>query len=407
DLKDCVRPELTEAEKAIVGDSFQTELSKLHDNTVNKTTGEPVSKSSLQAAEKKRAVYVSKVLDGNKDWMQQEPDDVELCMRLAERDVPEFAYCVASNGGGAKGEGAWKSRRFVKLGFEGLIRKKRVRGKKAAQAGPATGDADMKPVVGKGKARATEVGSASEVGDDDEAMYEEDEDNDDEPLVKKSLFAPGKASSSSASTSRTISHASPLAALPNPPTRPAPIPISSSASGPSTSSRAPAFAMPARGDYALNSSKAEKKAAEVGAAGVKRAASEAKEKDRIKQRKLDAEVAAMQKVEKAAVDDDDDDTQLDLAKLAPFKSATKRTHVALKKTELAELCKAVNKPFTGKKEILQDRVLVAIVQYQDRIPEPVDEDPPDLSLSSSRRATTADDDGTASEVDAPGEAIDE
>ncbi|GAA5880555.1 hypothetical protein JCM1840_002972 [Sporobolomyces johnsonii] len=144
DLKDFVCPELTEAEKVIVGDSFQTEMSKLHKNTINKTTGKQVSKSSLQAAEKKCAVYISKVLNGNKDCTQQEPDDVELCMCLAECDVPEFSYCVASDGGGAKGEGAWKSRQFVKLRFEGLVRKKRVHGKKAAQAGPALADADTR-----------------------------------------------------------------------------------------------------------------------------------------------------------------------------------------------------------------------------------------------------------------------
>lgn len=170
-----------------MGDSFLNDMPKLHECTIDKRTGEPVSQSSLKAAEKKRSIYIRKVLNGNKDWTQQEPEAVELCMRLAERDVPEFAYCVASNGGGTKGEGAWKSRRFVKLGFEGLVRKKRVRGKKAVQAAQEVKDEDVQPRAGKGKGRAREVESASEAAEDDEEMFDGDEDEVRSPSLSSML----------------------------------------------------------------------------------------------------------------------------------------------------------------------------------------------------------------------------
>ncbi|GAA5919139.1 hypothetical protein JCM1841_005648 [Sporobolomyces salmonicolor] len=384
ELEDWVRPELTEEEKEIVGDSFLNDMPKLHECTIDKRTGEPVSQSSLKAAEKKRSIYIRKVLNGNKDWTQQEPEAVELCMRLAERDVPEFAYCVASNGGGTKGEGAWKSRRFVKLGFEGLVRKKRVRGKKAVQAAQEVKDEDVQPRAGKGKGRAREVESASEAAEDDEEMFDGDED---EPPLPKSFAKPNHASNSSGecTTFKTASSTSSLVAPSKLPTQRVPFaPVSLATSDLSTNTRVPAFAMPARGDHSLNSTKVGKKVGGAAAAGGKRRANE---------------LTAVQ-------NDDDTHANLDLARLAPHKDATKRAHLSLSKKDLSQLCKAVNKPFTGKKEALQDRVLVAIAQYQEHIPEPVDDNNLDLS-SSSRRTTAADGDATASEVDAPGDAFDE
>lgn len=99
-------------------------------------------------------------------------------------------------------------------------------------------------------------------------------------------------------TFKTASSTSPLVAPSKLPTQHVPFaPVSLATSDLPTNTRAPAFAMPARGDHSLNSTKVGKKVGGAAAAGGKRRANELSEKDQIKQRKLEAERAAVQKVQ--------------------------------------------------------------------------------------------------------------
>ncbi|GAA5866204.1 hypothetical protein JCM1840_005112 [Sporobolomyces johnsonii] len=123
------RPLLSNTEISVIGDSYYKRVLPLVASVTRRETGKVIDGSVWPAAQEERRGYLGKVFDLNKGWTEQEAEAVELAIKLSERDIPELAYCPPLDNQGAKGQGAWKARQFIRTGFDEARRSKRSRGK--------------------------------------------------------------------------------------------------------------------------------------------------------------------------------------------------------------------------------------------------------------------------------------